>query len=160
MNKIKAFTLIELIVVMLIGTIVVVFLWTGYEFINKNYSRWTGKNQQVLDLIGFERLFRKDIRNSAVVKMGHNYFSLTGDLENIEYHFLSNVVVRKANDQADTIRCDVASYEVTYLNEECNNEKFICEINMITRLNGKEVSLSFCKDYDAKFLYRILIDKN
>ena len=132
---------------------------TNKLFVNKNYINWTGKNQKVLGLIDFERLFRIDIRNSTLMMEDHDNFILSGNGRNIEYQFFSNVIVRTTFDQIDTIDCKIAEYELTYLDSKQVEEKLIRTIDLVISLKEEKISLSFCKDYDAKFLYNILIDK-
>jgi len=153
MRRIKAYTLIELIVVMIVGSILVAFLWSGYVFVNRNYKKWTEQNQKVIGLVNFEHLFRTDIRNSTLMKEDHDFFILSGNDRNIEYQFLSNVIVRKTFDQIDTIDCKIDGYELTYIDTKQVEKKHIRTIDLTISMKDRKVSLSFYKDYDAKFLY-------
>jgi len=154
MKKIKSFTLLELIVSMVIGTILVTLLWGGYLFVSRNYLRWTGRNQAVSDFVAFEQLLRNDFRNSyAIVADEKDCFRLLQKSGEIEYRLVSGVVVRESKEQLDTINCEVLGYEVEYLNGEKGIGAFVKGVDLFVRFNEERLELTFFKDYDAKFRY-------
>ena len=154
MRKIESFTLLELIVSMLIGMILLAFLWSGYLFVTKNYLRWIGKNQTVLNVAIFEQLFRADFENSyAIVTDQEDCFQLMQKEGDIEYRFLTGVVLRESKKQTDTINCEVLGYEVEYLNGEKDRGSFVNRVDLSVRFNEESLELTFIKDYDVKFMY-------
>ena len=154
MKKIKSFTLLELIVSMVIGTILVTFLWGGYLFVSRNYLRWMESNQRVSDSVAFEQLLRDDFKKSyAIVAVQKDRFKLLRKSGNIEYRLLLDVVVREGEEQVDTINCEVIDYQFEYLDREKGLGTFINRVDLSVLFGEERLDLTFLKDYDAKYRY-------
>lgn len=155
MNRISAFTIIELIVAILIGSLLVVFIWSGYSFVQKQYLKWNKENQLIGEIVIFDRQLKRDIKRAEVIRNNGDKLILTKAGSVTEYYFKEDLIIRKEINRTDSIRCKVFKYECTYLQDDWNKDRVIRFIDISIETRGGNLTLAYCKEYDSKLIYNL-----
>nr|WP_321355533.1 prepilin-type N-terminal cleavage/methylation domain-containing protein [uncultured Draconibacterium sp.] len=155
MRRIRAYTLIELTVSLIVGSLLIIFIWTGYYFITKHYNEWNNKNQWVREIALLDQQLRSDIKKADVVLNNRNEINIyTEDTIKLTYMINDNSIIRNTNGRRDSFALNITNINYKYL--ELNEEKSstVSSINIILQLNEEEeLKLVFSKEYDSKFIY-------
>ncbi|MDX8341690.1 prepilin-type N-terminal cleavage/methylation domain-containing protein [Draconibacterium sp. IB214405] len=158
MKRINAYTLIELTVSLVVGSLLIIFIWTGYNFITEKYNEWNYKNQWLRDIVLLDRQLRSDIKNAyMVVGKGNTINIHRGDSIEITYEINHNSIIRNTNGRRDNFDLNITNISYRYL--ELSEEKSftVSSINMVLQLpEEEELKLVFRKEYDSKFRYNSL----
>lgn len=96
MYRVKAFTLMEVTIAMLISAVVIGITYTSYSIIVKYYGTYHKKNAELAELTTIDHLLRRDFDRADSIRCdtGGLAFSFNGQL--IKYEFDTNFIIRKA----------------------------------------------------------------
>lgn len=151
-NKIAAFTLMELLVVMLLSTFVFIMGLTAFQITNKLYQNYEELTDESLDLDQFRSLLSHDIYKAEQLYLRDgNLICQRADIEII--YQIGEAVVRTANQEdirLDTLWKEALSYEASFENEVQTSgpiDQFILELNFME----KAFRMSFQKPKDAAY---------
>lgn len=155
MDRIKSYTLVELTVVMLIGSLLVIFLWTGYEFLHTFYIKWNKENQLVGDFVIWDSQFKKDFDQALIVKNENSKLSFQCFDKIIEYDFQNETIIRMEPGRVDSLFCKVVKYEFKYLEDTDVKNNLIQTVDLYVNLKTETLNLIYTKEYDSKHLYNL-----
>jgi type II secretory pathway pseudopilin PulG len=149
MNRINAFTVIELIVGMIISSIVLGIAFYTLVIFNTKIRNYDQKSNNINEFLFFKNVMYRDWDHALLIKKSMNGIFMYGKDQNkpeLEYLFDSGRIVRRSNYSKDTFKlCNTLSSLV-----QCSDElKLIkllqCEIN----LNNQNIQFTIQKDYAA-----------
>jgi prepilin-type N-terminal cleavage/methylation domain-containing protein len=95
-NKVKAFTLMEITVTMLIAALVISIAYSAYLLVGKSFLSYTVKQDEMADVISLERLIKKDLDRAGIIRKAERGISLRDTNGSISYQFLQDRVIRQA----------------------------------------------------------------
>jgi prepilin-type N-terminal cleavage/methylation domain-containing protein len=153
-HKVRAFSLIEILVVLILSSIVVSIIYMGYYNITTYQANLLRKQQRLENISRLYFLLRKDIGRSEFVFATSDSAlgcRLAGG-DYISYSFESVIVTRTQNSITDTFFCKTRNQEFFW-----QTKRIVAfpskadELNFVLELN-EPVSLSLFKDYDASSL--------
>lgn len=150
MKRFKAFTIAELIVVMVISTIVLATIYTTYLLIRKQYAKQSGRIGQLNEYLLFKNAFSKDFRIADSVVLAGDINGLQCFLggRKIEYAFTDSAIVRTEEPATDTFKLTVEGFETNSLEAGA----FVEQVSLKIIPYRDTVVLKFHKNYDALFL--------
>ncbi len=94
-NSIKAFTVIEVTVTLLISTIVIIMAFKTYMIFHQNFLRITAKNSFDKNVIWLEKNLARDMEDSRLVFSNDSLIIfLFDDSMRIDYYFTNKCVLR------------------------------------------------------------------
>lgn len=102
-KSIKAFTLTEMIVVMMITVIVLGMAYTVFQLVAKTYSNFNGKNGRVNDAERLEEWLRRDCLKASFIYLDHHVLILKNSRDSIRYVFADALILREKG-HVDTFR--------------------------------------------------------
>ncbi|HSZ72321.1 MAG TPA: hypothetical protein VK750_06560 [Cytophagaceae bacterium] len=152
MIKLRAYTVMEMIVVMLISSIIVTM---SYSIYTKIFSL----KQKVGDMYGhnynmvlFNRLLTTDVLQSELIQSDDSGFSFLYKDHEVKYVF-DEVLVRKQATITDTLTSLTGcTIEFNYVD---TTHHVIKEIRISGQYDGEDVSMVFNKSYGADFLMKL-----
>ncbi|MBB2145789.1 hypothetical protein GM921_09845 [Pedobacter sp. LMG 31464] len=97
MKKIKAYTLLEVTVAMLLSAICITICYSAYGIIGKYYTVFQAKNQQATEVLGLKQVLARDFLKSRFVLKSEDGFELIRDSVLIRYSFSAGHVLRQLN---------------------------------------------------------------
>ncbi|OJW17953.1 prepilin-type N-terminal cleavage/methylation domain-containing protein [Mucilaginibacter sp. 44-25] len=93
-KSLKAFTLTEMIVVMLITVVVLGMAYSVFQLVSKTYSNFNGKNGRVNDAERLEEWLRRDCLKASFIYLDHHMLILKNQRDSTRYIFGDSVILR------------------------------------------------------------------
>lgn len=162
MKKIKAYTLIELTVVMILIGLLVTAGAMAFSLVNKQIFRYGNAATLVIEKYRFDALLRKDMEGALTVRrLNKNellFEKISGD---VQYKLHDGFVVRKMKGSTDTVNIDTKRMEYYLMGKEQNSYRgLIDEIELITLTDkGLQQPYRLTKQYGADFLIQLTEEK-
>ena len=93
-TKLRAFTILEIIIAMLISAILVGMTYTAYTIISKSYLDFIIKNKQMETAIQLDRLLKKDFYSAKKISRDNDGIQLQTDSIPVTYVFNPDFITR------------------------------------------------------------------
>jgi prepilin-type N-terminal cleavage/methylation domain-containing protein len=154
MKKIKAFTLMELIIGMIIGSIVVGFCYTGYRMILKQYLDFKKTKTEIGETMQFNTALRNDFVNAQTISYNENHLVMLNDSSKIEYEFAETFILRDVKDVSDTFHLKPKEIQPVFLSE-INENLIIQGFSFNAEILGEKEIFQYQKNYSADFLMQL-----
>jgi Tfp pilus assembly protein PilE len=148
-HKIKAFTLVELIVVMLLTSLLVTALWGSFGLIQKFFTDGHGKNNRAERTLLLYNQLSEDFSNCKYVKKVSNDIVCVFGSWQVQYRISGAAIVRTQRQQRDTIKLDNLSCNFLELNDK--HSSVLQGIDIQFQSNSRLLRYSIRKKYDAAF---------
>ena len=148
LQRVKAFTIMELTVAMLISAIVIGITYTALQIISGSYATYTRKHQELAVIIRLDELLKRDFGRAAAIYQNHEGSYLLQDSSRhqaITYSFTPDYVLRSST-VADTFRVTVSQVTASFAGQPVEASG-LAEDNMEA---GRIDALSFTLLYQAE----------
>lgn len=156
-KKLKAFTIVELLVTMVITSIVVGLASSLYLNMQQYYTMSESGYGQNTDIIFVTSLLKNDMEQSVSVHSSYGLVSMQGK-DNIvkEYDFSDDYIIRKIYYHRDTFFVKTQDLEIINLN---SNSDLVSEIKASLVVDGAPMPLHLYKDYTRDVLFNLYQNK-
>jgi len=135
MNKrVKAFTIMEISIVMLISAIVIGIAYTAFNIINQSYSSFQHKNEDIAVLVRLDELLRKDFSRANTISRTTNGIFVKTGIDSVTYEFEPDFTVRIST-IIDTFKLNVQDVVTTFETSPITAISPVTEQNRIDELN-------------------------
>jgi type II secretory pathway component PulJ len=139
-HRLKAFTIMEVTVTMLVAAILMGITYTAFTIINKSYSSFNTKNKDMAELEQLDELLRKDFDRAEIIQKDQNGISFKrADLALIKYEFNPDFIVRISG-RTDTFKFKTEELTTAFEGQPVNESGASEEEN---RLDELDISLLF-----------------
>lgn len=153
-KRTPAFSIIEMLVVMLLSSLIVGIIYFAYYTVNGYQLTLTRKLQQVDDVAGLYYNLKADLDRSENVYMSGQgivcNFRQVGSP--VEYSFFSEFIIRSQASRTDTLKCAVEEFLFYFQGESATLGGTVDEVWIIIKSGNESVSLHMGKEYDAAAL--------
>jgi hypothetical protein len=132
-KKVKAFTIIEMTVVMLLSTIVISMAYFAFELLSKRYVKYKAQTEVYYKLTLLDQLLSKDFFTADSIKAyGGNLRTFQGEVIS-DYEFVGHYILRRAANQTDTFYFQVVKHELLYQEMPVSSDELIdqCKLNLL-----------------------------
>lgn len=150
MKKLKAFTLIELIIGMIVGSIVVSICYSALFMAYKQFMGYRMNRNEINAIMQFNATLNNDFINSNEIYFLDNTILLSCEKSKLEYQLESGFVLRKINQVTDTFNISVSDISVNYCS--VNKENLINELTFKSVIFKEIECFHFSKVYAAESL--------
>lgn len=151
-KKLKAFTLLELVVTMALMSIIATMAYMGYELVRNQIKDWqTNKIYQAQQLT-LMTILEQDMlmADACVFNKQQNTLICEGKNKEVLYDFSNPTPVRKQVSRIDTFEINLKNITVSYLNDKQINDGFVNSITLyISQLDTMQ-TWSFTKWYSCQ----------
>jgi prepilin-type N-terminal cleavage/methylation domain-containing protein len=151
-KKIKAFTLLELLVGMILSGIVLTATFSAYRIVTSQYQSYRKKSETLSAFSFFISQFQADFSNAtAIIHISENEIQLNSKKKILDYHFSEKYVLRN-----DLLRTDTFPVTVTEMETFRESEKIIPEneeadeIHLQMDFGGKKLEKIYQKSPSAE----------
>jgi hypothetical protein len=124
MVKIPAYTVLELLIVMIITSIVVALTYSGFQKIYQHYERFNMSQKQILSLIMMDREIRKDFEAADMLLKTEDGFVCNYHDRPIRYIFSENYLLRQELDRYDTFLIKATQTEIFFMKQTLTTQVF------------------------------------
>ena len=151
MNKLKAFTVLEIIIVLLISGIVIALSLNIYLNMEKLFYRILSDGNKYNEIMFFHNRLKNDFDKAKYVKIEIDELIIyKEDWDIIKYNLGSDYLTVSANNITDTLKLKIKNYNFEYLNEE---SRLISDFSLELKYNNNNFPFYFTKKYSNKVLF-------
>ncbi len=150
-QKIKGFTMIELLVTMTLTAILVVFAFLGYNQIQKLFINYTVQSKFISDYNQLNKaLFLISNQSKTIEKSGEHIISFMSDSNTVMLDINEKALLLKFKSHTDTFDLQAKEPQFDYLKSGNGNpspliKNFECDV----LFQSQKFRVSFHKEYDA-----------
>ena len=113
-HKVKAFTIMEVVITMMISAILMVIICLIYLVISSSYNVFKGKNEELNTINTLDELLKKDFREGRYIAGDQNIMTITRGKDSITYQWDKAYVVRSDAGVVDTFKVNTAGRSVSF----------------------------------------------
>jgi type II secretory pathway component PulJ len=149
-KKIEAYTIMEMIVVMIIGLIVVSIAYKTFDLVLKQFNQFRKSNEQTARLSLMDMLFEKDFSESNYVKRTGSGIAVGYSDRTVSYYWEKKFIVRQDLAAADTFFVASENHRYHYLDLEITaSDKYIDRLAFESLEDGQQHVFIYHKIYGA-----------
>ncbi|MBI4946038.1 MAG: prepilin-type N-terminal cleavage/methylation domain-containing protein [Bacteroidetes bacterium] len=151
----QAFTIIELLVVMVLSAIVISFGYLGYGMVQKNYLGFRSSAVRINESAKLQSALSYDVDNCHYLSGDTKELIFVFEKNKmVTYLFLDKVVIRAEGQVRDTIHAEIKNISLKYGQKPIagNLGQIIDEILLECNLEGEQEIFSYFKLYPADVL--------
>lgn len=159
MKKISAFSLMEIIVVLLLSAIIMSMAFQGYQVFSKYYKEYNQATLEAEDINQLHTLLTKYTLTSK--KITHNSSSIYFHFEKevFEFSFKRDFLLSTIHDRVDTFFCTTQDLHFFWLEEEQFVSGELVDEFSFQVVTNKTYPFAFKKQYDTQTYFEIDIQK-
>jgi Tfp pilus assembly protein PilE len=155
MRKIKAFTITEIVVAMVVSAIVISIAILAYLVVSKQFTQYKALNDELLKVYEVNYLVQQDSfeANAMEFILEENSLTFTGQNQSIQYEILNDKLVRHEKGRTDTFNM---AMEVLPLIDQSNNEfgNNVTFLSLSLKVGPLEYLRSVKNRFDSKGLIK------
>ena len=152
-RKVRAFTIMEVTVSMLIAAIVIMIVYTAYRIIGSSYADYDHKNKLVSELIIADKILKKDFSNALDILQTSEGIKLQMQEGQIDYVFGDRYIVRNQNRlRLDTFNLTDCTVILKFKNRAANIDESVDDLSLNCNFDKQHITLTYHKTYSAKQL--------
>lgn len=153
-KKVRAFTLIEVTISMLIAAIVIVTTYTAYQIISQNYLNYVKKQNLIASFTIMDKLLRDDFLKANPIVKTDSGLEFHMDNGKVQYQFNDSLIIRNQyNLRLDTFNIVLHTINFTFENEESGVGRRIDLLSYLVTLDNETIPMSYRKMYSAQNLF-------
>lgn len=152
MKKVKAFSMIEMLITLIIGSIVI-FICIGVFFNFNRYFERSIKGQGAAShFLWITSRLRNDFKTADSIVGGSEKLTFFSPIHKTEYLFNTNkiVLIRDSSKLCDSIHVQIKGVKIEYL-----SQNLVQSLNILATFNKISYNIYLYKDYPNKVKYKI-----
>lgn len=154
-TKLKAFTILEMLMSLGVMTLVISMVYFMYVSFSSQVYGYFNDASSSNQVYGFYKQFRKDAYQATnITKKNNSLILYFYDKKEVYYNFESTQLVRKQFEQLDSII--LKEFKISYLGNKKYTKNIVNKITFKTMLLGREIDFTINKKYPCN----VLIDIN
>jgi prepilin-type N-terminal cleavage/methylation domain-containing protein len=156
-HRLKAFTILEVTITMLIAGVLIGITYTSYSIVFKSYHSFSVKNEDMTVLITLDHLLKRDFEKADTILKDTGGIILTKDNRLIKYEFMPDFVVRIAA-RTDTFKVQTQELNTTFENvpivelQATAEENRIDGLDFIVIFQNEKIPFHYRKLYSSENL--------
>lgn len=162
MHKLKAFTLLELLVGMVISSLVIGFCVLGYLIINQQYLSYRFTKTAITDVVLMKTVITSDFNNSNKIHSeNENELVIDNDSgQSISYRFTDEFIVREKEEITDTFKIATSNYVPVHISGNDNEQlELVQAFSFDANVLGEPEHFNFEKNYAADVIINSISKK-
>jgi prepilin-type N-terminal cleavage/methylation domain-containing protein len=151
-KRIKAFTLLELLVAMAITGLVVSIAGLAYNMLGRQFHTYKKESNEIASVFSFDSRLRTDILDAMHITWEENKLLLhRSEKEKLEYRFSGGYILRNDGARTDTFHIIPADIKLLYIGEE-QEYGTVDEVYFEAEVLGEHEIFHYIKSYSASDL--------
>ena len=151
-KRLKAFTLLELLVGMILSGIVLTATFTAYRIITRQYETYRDKSKSITEVSFFVSQLQFDFADATTItRNSENEILLQSDNKILEYRFSEKYVLRNDLSRVDTFNVSVSGIETFLKSEKTVLENSdIDQLHIMMNFEGKKEEKIYVRTNNPK----------
>lgn len=153
MIRLRAFTVLELLVAMVISSLAIGASYLSYDIVYKQFLNFREVDKNVLDALTFTNVLKNDIGTGQFLYKTNNGVRIV-DLQGNEYTYTfgKEQIIRNAGASRDTFHLGTSEVVYKELAVASISWDLLDKVEIMITVNGIQNKLSFHKQYGANLL--------
>jgi len=153
MKKLKAFTILELLVAMVISSLVIGASYFTYDIVYRQFLNFKNVDRNVLDALTFRNVLNNDIAAGEFVYKASDGIHIV-DFESVEYNysFRDDLIIRNVGTARDTFHLRTGEVKYNEIEGASIAKRLLDKLEIVIIVNDAQNTLSFHKQYGADLL--------
>jgi prepilin-type N-terminal cleavage/methylation domain-containing protein len=153
-QRIKAFTIMEVVITMTIAAILMGITYTSYQIVNKSYRSFNAKHNEMAVFERLDELLKKDFNRAEIIEKNEKGIVVKSRRDTIQYDFTPDFILR-ISAVTDTFKIkneDLAtSFEDQLIDGQglSEEENRIDGLNISLLLQNEKIRYHYHKDYSS-----------
>ncbi|MDB5008616.1 MAG: hypothetical protein JWP45_3009 [Mucilaginibacter sp.] len=153
-HKLKAFTILELTVTMLITALLIGITYTSYSIIVKSYRSFTLKNEDMGILISLDHVLKRDFDLADVILKTSDGLTLKSDQKIVKYTFNPDFITRESV-KTDTFKVETqlvqTSFETILVNDiqDAEEQNRLDDLTFSLLYQNEKIPYHYHKNYSS-----------
>jgi len=158
-GKIKAFTIMEVIIAMILAAIMAGMAYSSYALFSRSFGDYTKRNTDMAGFTNLDRLLRRDFGKAASVLQADSGLTLQSDREAVSYAFTKTFILRKSG-VTDTFRVNTEDVQLRFekqpvqLTELSTGHNLVDELLLTVTWQNERIVLHYHKLYSSVNLFQ------
>ena len=136
-QRVKAFTIMEVVVTMTIAAILMGITYTSYQIVSKSYRSFNVKNNEIAALERLDELLKKDFNRAGIIEKDEKGIVVKSKRDTIQYEFTPDFILR-ISAITDTFKIKNEGLSTSFEDQLVDGQGLSEEEN---RLDGLNISL-------------------
>jgi type II secretory pathway component PulJ len=136
--SIKAFTIMEVVITMVLTAIVISITYTAYSIVSRSYLQYQKKNDEMAELILMDKLLKRDVDKADTILKTDSGFVCDEKAAVVNYKIDSGKVVRVAL-TADTFKFHLQDMNMLFENQPINSSSANTEAGRLDDISFRVV---------------------
>lgn len=146
--KLKAYSLIEIIVALFLSAIVISAVYSGYVFTHQQFYKFTTIKTEIRNYFELSEVLNREFETAKkILKKGDREIEIETIDKVIQYSFNEDLILRKLGGRVDTFFFKIEEVEIRSFN--VSEELLVDYLTLTIKENGNVKPLSLYKDYGA-----------
>ncbi len=147
--KLKAFSLLEVLIALLISGLVISAAYSGFLFSHKQFNKFKGITTELREYFTLSEVLTREFENAKQVVKKSNYEIEIKEIDrSINYTFESDYILRTIAYETDTFWFKITNVEMNLINKKAD-QPIVDYLTITFSDNEANQSLSFYKNYGA-----------
>ena len=157
-RKLKAFTLMELLIGMIISSIIIGFSYSGYRIIYSQFLDHKKVKKSILETAAINSILNNDFSNAQLIWTNDEnqldvYYN---DKRELHYEFQDEYILRRDNEIIDTFNIGAQNIQKKILfGNDYDYKNLTTEFSFESVILGEKETFHFAKTYSAETLINI-----
>lgn len=158
----KAFSLVELIVVMLLTTVVVSLSYLVFDVISSSLFTFRADQYTIQEYQSFNSTLFEDVNTCQRLVSSREGVKCEFESKEVIYQFYQDYVLRKQEEWLDTIHVSVTSFQGSWQGKSVTNEKeLLDELVVETVCREEQIPIVLLKQYGAdQLMAKLEVDEH
>ena len=153
-KKLPAFTLLELIAVLILSGIITLMAYHVLGITRSYYHKFQQKEKAISTISQLAMIIDRDFRKAKAIAGDESNIIFDFQTHQVAYRFMSSYIVRNQSNVRDTFHLAVHDIALKRIDRENNKNNPIGELQLV--VGGRDsVFFHFNKNYDAAALFRL-----
>jgi len=155
MNKrLKAFTILEVTITMLVAALVMGITYSAYSIIIKSYGAFNKKNQDMAVIVRLDEWLKKDFSSAEIILKDTVGIAMNSTDRHIKYRFDPDLIIR-TEIRSDTFKVKtdslVLSFEGLPINEYSltDEQNRLDDLDLVILFQGEKIPYHYHKQYSS-----------
>ncbi|HYE55526.1 MAG TPA: prepilin-type N-terminal cleavage/methylation domain-containing protein [Chitinophagaceae bacterium] len=146
MRKIRAFTVMELVISLMISSIVISIAYYAWLLVSRQFGDYQERSVRVQEYVLFTKALETDLDRAVLLRDSAGLLNVYGKDGSVYYRFAEEYVLRQGVEFADTFRVGVKDVVFGYVHDTL---PAVQKVNVVLRLNEQAMENIFYKQYSA-----------
>lgn len=156
-QKIRAFTLMELMIGLVVSSIAISSGYMLYQFTLKQYNDYKKVRTELVEFASFYSELENNFYHSEKIYFKDNKLQFDGGIiNNIKYEFSESYVLRISNNSVDTFKVECSRFNAAKVNSHSNN--LVSDVSFVVKFREEYYDVDLNKRYSAKEIIETEID--